>query len=103
MALPRVARLRPAGADEWSVALRPQAHNPFLEALQEEEEEEEQELYVEVLVLELVKGPGGYGMDITDSGHVVGNSPGGVAEEAGTFAPGPTRMRWLANAPLPAR
>ncbi len=60
-----------------------QAHNPFLEQLQEEDEEEELELYVEELVLELVKGPGGYGMDITESGHVVGNTPGGVAEAAG--------------------
>ena len=69
------------------MAVHVQAHNPFLEQLQEEEEEEEElELYVEELVLELAKGPGGYGMDITESGHVVGNTPGGVAEAAGTLA-----------------
>jgi hypothetical protein len=64
-----------------------QAHNPFLEQLQEEDEEEDElELYVEELVLELAKGPGGYGMDITESGHVVGNTAGGVAEAAGARA-----------------
>ena len=39
--------------------------------------------HVEELTIELVKGPGGFGMDITDSGHVVGNTAGGVAEAAG--------------------
>ena len=47
--------------------------------------------YVEELVLELVKGPAGYGMAITESGHVVGNTPGGVAEAAGTLARDPSR------------
>jgi hypothetical protein len=63
-----------------------QAHNPFLEMLEEEEEEEELELYVEELIVELAKGAGGFGMDITESGHVVGNTPGGVAEAAGAAA-----------------
>ena len=68
-----------------------QAHNPFLDQLQEEEEEEEElELYVEELVLELVKGPGGYGMDITESGHVTGTTPGGVAAAAGTLEHDPS-------------
>ena len=43
-----------------------QAHNPFLEMLSEEEEEEEKEVYIEEAVIELVKGPSGFGMDITD-------------------------------------
>ena len=43
--------------------------------------------HVEELTIELVKGPGGFGMDITDSGHVVGNTAGGVAEAAGVRHP----------------
>ena len=43
--------------------------------------------HVEELTIELVKGPGGFGMDITDSGHVVGNTAGGVAEAAGARHP----------------
>ena len=34
--------------------------------LSEEEEEEDTEVYVEEMAIELVKGAGGFGMDITD-------------------------------------
>ena len=57
--------------------------------------------HVEELTIELVKGPGGFGMDITDSGHVVGNTAGGVAEAAG--ARHPTRPAGQLTAAHPER
>ena len=70
-----------------ALSLAAQAFNPLQDILSEEEEEEQTVAHVEELTIELVKGPGGFGMDITDSGHVVGNTAGGVAEAAGARHP----------------
>ena len=63
----RAARAAPRARPPLTLRCRPaQAHNPFLEMLSEEEEEEDSEDYVEEMAIELVKGPGGFGMDITE-------------------------------------
>ena len=63
-----------------------QCSNPFLNILDEDDEEEMVEELEEVII-EVTKGPRGFGMEIAASGHVVSCTPDGVAQEAGERRP----------------